>query len=96
MEVLHGGAVRVGYPGRGAEVVGVVPIRLTCVFLAVGESSEIRKLRCGVRDAGVERQHEAVGVAHFAVGRDDVRHGRCQRGEIVATNLRGDALLEYL
>lgn len=74
----------------------MVPIGFAGVFLTIGKGIEVGKLRSGIRDGRVERQHEAVGVAHFAVGRDDVRHGRCQRGEIVATNLRGDALLEYL
>ena len=70
----------------------MVPIRLAGVFLTVGESREIRKLCCGIRDAGVERQYEAVGTAYLAIGSGSVCHERGQSGEVAATNLRGDAL----
>ena len=62
------------------------------VLLMVGKGGEVGKLRGGIRDGGVERQHEAVGAVHLAVG----RHGRGQRGEFAATNLQGDSLLDYL
>lgn len=77
-------------------MVSVVPISLAGVVLAVGKGGEVGKLGCSVRNGGIECQHEAVGAAHLAVGRGGVRHGRGQSGEVTATNLRGDALLDYL
>lgn len=77
-------------------MVGVVPIGFAGVLLMVGKDGEVGKLRGGIRDGGVERQHEVVGAVHLAVGRRGVRHGRGQRGEFAATNLQGDSLLDYL
>ena len=77
-------------------MVSVVPIRLAGVLLAVGKGGEEGKLGCSERNGGIEHQHEAVGAAHLAVGRGGIRHGCVQSGEVAATNLRGDALLDYL
>ena len=96
MQMLHGIACRVRNPRGTAEVVRVVPIGFAGVLLMVGKGGEVGKLRGGIRDGGVERQHEAVGAVHLAVGRRGVRHGRGQRGEFAATNLQGDSLLDYL
>jgi hypothetical protein len=38
------------------------------ILLMVGKGGEVGKLRGGIRDGGVERQHEAVGAVHLAVG----------------------------
>lgn len=94
--MLHGIACRVRNPRGTTEVVGVVPIGFAGVLLMVGKGGEVGKLRGGIRDGGVERQYEAVGAVHLAVGRRGVRHGRGQRGEFAATNLQGDSLLDYL
>ena len=73
-------------------MVSVVPIGFAGVLLTVGKGGEVGKLGCSVRNGRVERQHEAVGAAHLAVGRGGVRYGRDQRGEVAATNLGSDAL----
>lgn len=77
-------------------MVGVVEVERGGCVRVVGKGGEVGKLRGGIRDGGVERQHEAVGAVHLAVGRRGVRHGRGQRGEFAATNLQGDSLLDYL
>ena len=74
--MLHRRSGRIRYPRGTAEVVGVVPIGLAGVVLAVGKGGEVRKLGCSVRNGGIERQHEAVGAVHLAVGCGGVRHGR--------------------
>ena len=73
-------------------MVSVVPIGFAGVLLTVGKGGEVGKLGCSVRNGRVERQHEAVGAVNLAVGRRGVRHGHNQRGEVAATDLRGDAL----
>ena len=92
MQVLHGVAVGIRYPGGAAKVVGVVPIYLVSNAREIYAVDQIRKLCRGSHDVRVERPHEAVGTVQLVVCGDCVRYRYGQRRESAATDLRGDTL----